>query len=68
MASYLRKSYLIAYNATSAIAWMTVLGRVIATFLLRGPTFVPAVVDNFVRNTQSFALLEILHSILGPYL
>lgn len=65
MASYLRKSYLILYNAASAVAWATVLGRVIAVFLLRGPTLVPVSVDTFVRNTQSFAALEILHSLLG---
>lgn len=68
MAFYLRKSYLILYNAASAVAWATVLGRVIAVFLLRGPTLVPVSVDTFVRNTQSFAALEILHSLLGAYL
>ena len=67
MASYLRRSYLILYNAASAVAWATVLGRVIAVFWLRGPTLVPVSVDNFVRNTQSFAALEILHSLLGMY-
>lgn len=65
--SYLRKSYLLLYNAASAVAWATVLGRVIAVFLLRGPVLVPAGVDTFVRNTQSFAALEIIHSLLGAY-
>lgn len=68
MASYVRRSYLILYNAASAVAWATVLGRVIAVFLFRGPTLVPVSVDTFVRNTQSFAALEILHSLLGMYL
>jgi very-long-chain (3R)-3-hydroxyacyl-CoA dehydratase len=67
MASYIRKSYLIAYNAASAIAWATVFGRVIAVFLLRGPSLVPVSVDNFVRNTQTFATLEMVHSLLGMY-
>lgn len=65
MASYLRTSYLVAYNAASAIAWATVLGRVVAVFLMRGPALVPVTVDNFVRNTQTFAALEMVHSLLG---
>ncbi|KAB5570309.1 tyrosine phosphatase-like protein [Coniochaeta sp. 2T2.1] len=65
MVSYLRKSYLIAYNAASAVAWATVLGRVIAVLLLRGPSLVPVAVDTFVRNTQTFAALEIFHSLFG---
>lgn len=65
MASYVRKSYLVAYNAASAVAWATVLGRVIAVFCLRGPVLVPVSVDNFVRNTQTFAALEMVHSLLG---
>lgn len=68
MASYLRTSYLVAYNAASAIAWATVLGRVVAVFFLRGPALVPVTVDNFVRNTQTFAALEMVHSLLGPYI
>ena len=67
MVSYLRKSYLIAYNAASAVAWATVLGRVVTVLLLRGPTLVPVAVDTFVRNTQTFAALEILHSLFGTY-
>jgi hypothetical protein len=69
MASYLRKTYLIVYNAASAVAWATVLGRVLAVLYLKGnPGSVPVAVDTFVRNTQTFAVLEILHSILGSSL
>jgi very-long-chain (3R)-3-hydroxyacyl-CoA dehydratase len=66
MASYLRKTYLIAYNAASAVAWATVLGRVLGVLYVKGnPGLVPVSVDTFVRNTQTFAVLEILHSLLG---
>lgn len=68
MASLLKKSYLVAYNAASAVAWATVLGRVVAVFWLRGPSLVPVSVDTFVRNTQSFAALELVHSVLGQSL
>lgn len=63
--SALKKGYLIAYNSASAIAWTTILGRVVAVLLLKGPHMVPLAVDNFARVTQTFATLEILHSILG---
>lgn len=69
MASALKKGYLIAYNSASAIAWTTILGRVVMILLLKGPHLVYLGVDNFARITQTFASLEILHSILGssPY-
>ncbi|KAL1869176.1 hypothetical protein VTK73DRAFT_3345 [Phialemonium thermophilum] len=65
MVSTLKRSYLIAYNFASAVAWATVLGRVVAVLFLKGAPFVPLTVANFARTTQTFALLEILHSILG---
>jgi len=61
-----RKAYLVAYNAASAVAWATVLGRVLGTLYLRGsPVFVPFTVDNFARVAQTFAVCEILHAITG---
>ncbi|KAK0732824.1 tyrosine phosphatase-like protein [Apiosordaria backusii] len=61
-----KKAYLVLYNAASAIAWLTVLGRVVATLAYKGDTFfVPLVVDNFARVTQSFAVMEILHALTG---
>ena len=64
-----RKAYLVAYNAASAVAWATVLGRVLGTLYLRGsPVFVPFTVDNFARVTQTFAVCEILHAITGTSL
>ncbi|KAK3939892.1 tyrosine phosphatase-like protein [Diplogelasinospora grovesii] len=62
-----KKGYLILYNAASAVAWLTVLGRVIGTLYVRdwNPAFVPIVADRFTRITQTFAVIEILHAIFG---
>lgn len=68
MASALKKAYLIAYNSASAVAWTTILGRVALVLYLKGPHLVHLSVDNFARTTQTFASLEILHSLLGSFL
>ncbi|KAK4192029.1 hypothetical protein QBC35DRAFT_459674 [Podospora australis] len=60
-----KKAYLILYNAASAVAWLTVLGRVVATIGYKGTWFVPLVVDNFARITQTFAVMEVLHALTG---
>ncbi|KAK3302261.1 tyrosine phosphatase-like protein [Chaetomium strumarium] len=61
-----KKAYLILYNAASAIAWATILGRVVAVLGYKGaPFFVPLVVDNFTRITQTCAIMEILHALTG---
>jgi very-long-chain (3R)-3-hydroxyacyl-CoA dehydratase len=60
-----KKAYLILYNTASAIAWATVLGRVAVVFGWRGAPFVPLVVDNFARITQTCAIIEILHALTG---
>jgi very-long-chain (3R)-3-hydroxyacyl-CoA dehydratase len=61
-----KKAYLILYNAASAIAWATILGRVVAVLGYKGaPFFVPLVVDNFARITQTCAIMEILHALTG---
>ncbi|KAK4165355.1 hypothetical protein QBC43DRAFT_32419 [Cladorrhinum sp. PSN259] len=60
-----KKAYLVLYNAASAIAWAAVLGRVAVVLGWRGPAFVPLVVDNFARITQTFAVVEILHALTG---
>ncbi|EPE10120.1 protein tyrosine phosphatase [Ophiostoma piceae UAMH 11346] len=57
--------YLTAYNFASAILWLTVLGRTAGAAYLRGPEFVPIAVGQFVRYTQTIALLEVVHSVLG---
>ncbi|CAK7245532.1 MAG: hypothetical protein STHCBS139747_007116 [Sporothrix thermara] len=57
--------YLTVYNFASAVLWLTVLGRTAGAAALRGPEFVPLAVGSFVRRTQTLALLEIVHSLLG---
>jgi len=63
-----KKAYLILYNAASAIAWGTILGRVAFVLQLRGAHLVPVVVDSFARITQTFAIMEVLHALTGSFL
>lgn len=60
-----KNAYLILYNAVSAVAWAAVLGRVAVVLGWKGAPFVPLVVDNFARITQTCAVMEILHSLTG---
>ncbi|KAL2124422.1 hypothetical protein VTJ04DRAFT_787 [Mycothermus thermophilus] len=60
-----KKAYLVLYNTASAIAWATILGRVLVVSQWRGFFFVPIVVNNFARITQTFAVMEILHALTG---
>lgn len=60
-----KKAYLVFYNAVSAIAWATILGRVGVVLGWKGAPFVPLVVDNFARITQTCAAMEILHALTG---
>jgi len=60
-----QKAYLILYNTASAVAWATILGRVAVVFGWKGSFFVPLVVDNFARITQTCAVMEILHALTG---
>ncbi|KAH7354131.1 tyrosine phosphatase-like protein [Plectosphaerella cucumerina] len=63
--SPVKNAYLILYNAVSAVAWLVVLGRTVAVFSSRGPSFVPLVVADWTRWTQTAAGMEILHSLFG---
>ncbi|KAK3322255.1 tyrosine phosphatase-like protein [Apodospora peruviana] len=60
-----RKAYLVLYNAASAVAWGAVLGRVAVVLGYKGAPFVPLVVDNFARVTQTAAVMEIFHALTG---
>ena len=62
-----KKAYLILYNAASAVAWATILGRVVVVAGWKGAPFVPLVVDNFARITQTFAVMEVLHALTGAW-
>ena len=63
--SQVKLLYLTAYNFASAVLWATVLGRTAGAAYLRGPEYVPIAVGYFVRWTQTLALLEVVHSLLG---
>lgn len=65
--SVLNKSYLIIYNSLSAVAWSVVLGRTIALLALHGPRFVYLSVGEWTKWTQTMAVMEIVHSLLGMH-
>ncbi|MCJ1355935.1 MAG: hypothetical protein MMC33_005928 [Icmadophila ericetorum] len=58
-------NYLIAYNSVSALLWLAILGRVILLLPLVGFENVYGGVGQFVKWTQTLALLEIVHSATG---
>lgn len=63
-----KKAYLVLYNAASASAWAIVLFRVVSSLLQhQDPSAVAPTVDSFARTTQTFAVMEILHALTGPY-
>lgn len=66
-ASQVKLLYLTAYNFASAVLWTAVLGRTAGAAYLRGPEYVPIAVGSFVRWTQTMALLEVVHSLLGEF-
>lgn len=57
--------YLILYNAISALLWGVVLGRVLLIAPLHGYRNVYTGVGEFTKWTQTLAVLEIAHSLLG---
>src|SRR5262249_32917078 len=66
--SALKKYYLALYNFVSAVAWLTVLGRVVMLATMRGPSFVALGVADWTKWTQTMAGMEILHAALGTFL
>jgi len=60
-----KTQYLIIYNFVSALLWLVVLGRVLALVPLFGFSKVYLGVGNFAKWTQTLALLEIVHAMLG---
>ncbi|MCJ1249000.1 hypothetical protein MMC30_006221 [Trapelia coarctata] len=61
----LQTQYLILYNLVSAIAWASVLGRVLLLVPLVDFENVHGGVGQFAKWTQTAAVLEIVHSALG---
>jgi len=74
--AYLKRQYLISYNAISAALWFGVLGRV-AMFAYHGSLYkggwlsaganegVYEASERYTRLTQTVALLEVAHSLFG---
>lgn len=58
-------AYLFMYNFASSIAWATVLVRALTYAARVGPEGVYPGVGDFTRKTQTWACLEILHSLTG---
>lgn len=61
----LKKNYLIAYNVISALLWFSVLGRVVLIASLVGVDEVYRGTGEFLKWTQTLALAEVAHSLLG---
>ncbi|KAB8343172.1 hypothetical protein FH972_022762 [Carpinus fangiana] len=59
------RRYLIFYNAASLLAWSSILGRVILIVILAGLRHVYPSSGDFVKGVQTFALLEVVHSLVG---
>lgn len=57
-----RGQYLVLYNVVSCFLWFVVLARTSLLLVLLGPEHVYSVVGDFVKWTQSLALLEIVHA------
>lgn len=58
---------LIAYNALSCVLWAAVLGRTVLLLPLVGHENVYAGVGEYTKWTQTLALLEIVHIMLGIF-
>ena len=62
-----RTQYLTLYNLTSALLWLAIFGRVVSLVPVAGIECVYDIVGQFVKWTQTLAILEIGHSALGRY-
>jgi very-long-chain (3R)-3-hydroxyacyl-CoA dehydratase len=63
--SAVTKNYLVAYNLVSAVLWAAVLGRSLLIVSVVGYQELYKGTLDFLRVTQSLALLEVVHSVLG---
>lgn len=59
------RQYLILYNAASFLLWAPLLLRVTSIATQQGLSKVYPSVGTFTRNTQTLAVAEILHSLIG---
>ena len=61
----IKNQYLVVYNFTCAILWLAVFGRVVLLVPLVGFDNVYGGVGEFVKWTQTLAVLEVAHSSFG---
>lgn len=59
------KSYLIAYNTFNAFLWGCVLARLLILYPLVSAKHVPGGLADFCKWTQTLAILEAVHSLIG---
>jgi len=62
-----KTQYLILYNFISAVLWLVVLGRVVLLVPLVGFGRIYPGVGQFVKWTQTMALLEVAHAMFGEF-
>ncbi|RQM06285.1 hypothetical protein DH86_00001098 [Scytalidium sp. 3C] len=61
----LKTQYLVLYNAVSTILWLVLLGRTLVLIPLAGFENVYGGVGEFLKWTQTLALMEVVHAALG---
>ncbi|KAL8835631.1 MAG: hypothetical protein Q9170_003248 [Blastenia crenularia] len=59
------KEYLSAYNSVCALLWFSILGRVVLLVPITGLESVYGGAGDFVKWTQTVAILEMIHSAFG---
>lgn len=60
-----KNTYLIAYNTVSAVTWLVVFWRGFLTYKYKGHGAVHAELGEFWTWTQTMALMEVLHALVG---
>ena len=68
-----KRTYLIAYNAVSALLWFGVLAQTVTMLATEGPSAweqgkTYAELERYTRVVQTGAGAEVLHSLLGRFL
>lgn len=61
----LKTTYLIVFNAVSAISWLVVFWRALLAVQMRGFAGVHPEVAEFWKWTQTLAALEVAHAVFG---
>lgn len=62
-----KKTYLIAFNTVSVIAWLTVFWRGAFAYQQKGYAGVHGELGEFWKWTQTLAVMEVIHSLVGMW-